>query len=45
VADDDRLCGGSGAAAKEPEMAKALIRFLTTPAAAATLKAKGVEPH
>jgi molybdate transport system substrate-binding protein len=33
-----------GAAAKEPEAAKALIRFLTAPAAAPTLKAKGVEP-
>jgi molybdate transport system substrate-binding protein len=35
---------GLGAAAKEPEAAKALIKFLTAPAAAETLKAKGVEP-
>jgi molybdate transport system substrate-binding protein len=33
-----------GVAAKEPDVAKALIRFLTAPAAAQTLKAKGVEP-
>ena len=32
------------AATKQPEAAKALIKFLTAPAAAATLKAKGVEP-
>jgi len=32
------------ASAKEAEAAKALIRFLTAPAAAATLRAKGVEP-
>ena len=38
------FAAGLGAAAKEPEAAKALIRFLTAPAAAATLKAKGVEP-
>jgi hypothetical protein len=33
-----------GASAKEPGAAKALIRFLTAPAAAATLRAKGVDP-
>jgi molybdate transport system substrate-binding protein len=38
------FAAGLGAAAKEPEAAKALIRFLTAPAAAETLKAKGVEP-
>jgi molybdate transport system substrate-binding protein len=32
------------AAAKQPDAAKALIRFLSAPAAAATLKANGVEP-
>src|SRR6478672_10871040 len=32
------------AGAKEPDAAKALIRFLSAPAAAATLKANGVEP-
>jgi len=32
-------------AAKQPQAAKALIAFLSAPAAAATLKAKGVEPH
>jgi molybdate transport system substrate-binding protein len=39
------FAAGLGAAAKEPEIAKALIRFLTAPAAAPTLKAKGVEPR
>ncbi len=32
------------ASPKEPDAAKALIRFLTAPAAAPTLRAKGVEP-
>ncbi len=32
------------AGAKQPDAAKALIRFLSAPAAAATLKANGVEP-
>lgn len=32
-------------AAQQPEAAKALIAFLSAPAAASTLKAKGVEPH
>ena len=35
---------GVGAAAEQPEAAKALIKFLTTPAAAAAIKAKGLEP-
>lgn len=38
------FAAGLGASAKEPEVAKALIRFLTAPAAAATLRAKGVDP-
>ena len=38
------FAAGLSASAKEPEVAKALIRFLTAPAAASTLKAKGVEP-
>jgi molybdate transport system substrate-binding protein len=33
-----------GTGAKEAEAAKAFIKFLTTPAAAAVLKAKGLEP-
>jgi molybdate transport system substrate-binding protein len=41
-----KICfaAGLGASAQQPDAAKALIRFLTAPAAAATLKAKGVEP-
>ena len=38
------FAAGLGASAKEPAVAKALIRFLTAPTAAPTLKAKGVEP-
>jgi molybdate transport system substrate-binding protein len=38
------FAAGLAASAKEPDAAKALIRFLTAPSAAATLKAKGVEP-
>ncbi len=38
------FAAGLSAAAKEPAAAKALIAFLSAPAAAATLKAKGVEP-
>ena len=38
------FAAGLSASAKEPEAAKALIKFLTAPAAAETLKAKGVEP-
>jgi molybdate transport system substrate-binding protein len=39
------FAAGLAASAKEPDAAKALIRFLTAPSAAATLKAKGVEPN
>jgi ABC-type molybdate transport system substrate-binding protein len=39
------FAAGLSAAAKQPQAAKALIGFLSAPAAAATLKAKGVEPH
>lgn len=35
---------GVGTAAVQPEAAKALIKFLTTPAAAVVIKAKGLEP-
>jgi molybdate transport system substrate-binding protein len=38
------FASGLSASTKEPEAAKALIGFLAAPAAAATLKAKGVEP-
>ena len=38
------FAAGLAASAKEPEAAKALIRFLTAPAAAPTLRAKGVDP-
>jgi molybdate transport system substrate-binding protein len=38
------FAAGLGAAAKEPDAAKALIRFLSAPAAAPTLRAKGVDP-
>jgi len=38
------FAAGLSTSAKQPEAAKALIRFLTAPAAAATLRAKGVEP-
>ena len=33
-----------GAGAREPEAARALVRFLSAPAAAPVLKAMGVEP-
>ena len=35
---------GVSAAAKEPQAAKSFIRFLTSPAAAPVMKAKGLEP-
>jgi len=35
---------GVGGAAKQPDAAKALIKHLSTPAAAAVIKAKGMEP-
>jgi molybdate transport system substrate-binding protein len=38
------FAGGVSAAAKNAEAAAALIKFLTTPAAAAVIKAKGMEP-
>jgi molybdate transport system substrate-binding protein len=38
------FAAGLSASTKELEPAKALIRFLSAPAAAATLRAKGVEP-
>lgn len=38
------FAGGLSASTEQPEAAKALIAFLSAPAAAATLKAKGVEP-
>jgi molybdate transport system substrate-binding protein len=38
------FAAGLSASTTQPEAAKALIKFLSAPAAAATLKAKGVEP-
>lgn len=38
------LTAGVGAQATEPETAAAFIRFLTTPAAAAVVRSKGLEP-
>lgn len=38
------FAAGVGSAAKEPEAAGALVRFLSAPAAGPTLKAMGVEP-
>ena len=38
------FAAGLSASTKEPEAAKALIRFLSAPSAATTLKTKGVEP-
>jgi molybdate transport system substrate-binding protein len=35
---------GVGTAAKEPEVGKALIKFLTSPEAVPIIKAKGMEP-
>lgn len=35
---------GANAASKEPDAAKALINFLTSPRAVAVIKAKGMEP-
>jgi len=39
-----RVSAGVATAAREPDAAKALIKFLKTPAAAAVIKAKGMEP-
>jgi len=38
------FAAGVASAAKEPEAGKALVRFLSAPAAAATLRANGVDP-
>jgi len=38
------FAAGLSASAKEPDVAKSLIRFMTAPSAAATLRAKGVDP-
>ncbi len=38
------FAAGLSASTKEPDVARALIRFLSAPAAAATLRAKGVDP-
>lgn len=38
------FAAGLSAATKQPEAAKALIAFISAPAAAATLRAKGVDP-
>src|SRR5665213_1013130 len=38
------FASGLSASTKQPEAAKAVIRFLSAPAAAATLRAKGVDP-
>jgi molybdate transport system substrate-binding protein len=38
------FAGGVGSAAKEPEAAKGLVRFLTSEAAASAFKAHGMEP-
>jgi molybdate transport system substrate-binding protein len=38
------FAAGLSASTKEPDAAKALIRFLSAPAAAPTLRAKGVDP-
>ena len=39
-----RFTAGGSPSAKEAEVAKALIKFLTSPAAVAVIKAKGMEP-
>lgn len=38
------FAAGLGAGARDPDVARALIRFLASPEAKATLRAKGVEP-
>ena len=40
----NRFAAGVGASAKEAEAAKALIKFLTAPAAVAVIKTNGMEP-
>jgi molybdate transport system substrate-binding protein len=37
--------GGVAAGANEPTAAKALIDFLTSPASAAAIRSKGIEPQ
>jgi molybdate transport system substrate-binding protein len=39
------IAAGVSSNASEPEAAKALVRFLSAPAAAPVLKAKGINPH
>src|SRR5918993_2287027 len=39
------FAGGVGTAAKEPEAAKALLKILTAPQAAAVMRTKGMEPR
>ena len=39
-----RIEAGAAAAAREPEAARAMIRFFTAPPAASVLRAMGVEP-
>ena len=39
------FAGGIAANARDAEAAKALIKFITGPAVAPVLKAKGMEPH
>ncbi len=43
-ADENRICHRFERVGKQPAAAKALIAFLSAPAAAATLRANGVEP-
>jgi molybdate transport system substrate-binding protein len=38
------FAGGVGTAAKEPGAAKALLKILTAPEAAAVMRTKGMEP-
>ncbi|MGB8126319.1 MAG: substrate-binding domain-containing protein [Pseudolabrys sp.] len=38
------FAAGLSSSTKEPDAAKTLIRFLTAPSAAATLRSKGVDP-
>jgi molybdate transport system substrate-binding protein len=40
----NRFAGGVGAAAKDRDAAAALLRYLTAPAAAPVIRAKGMEP-
>jgi molybdate transport system substrate-binding protein len=40
----NEFTAGVATAAEQPEAAKALIKFLTSPAAVAVIRAKGMEP-